>query len=272
MAENAKGLTTSRDCLGGGGRWVGQKFSGSFLASAQVRSRRVPICLQHSRLENDCRGRPVRVASDFAQRNFSMTNDIEPSRLLGLSEIAKLRGLSPRTIRRNVTEWERKGLLTCSRKDSRKLIDLATYDRLAEQHHDPGQVAAWKKRRGEPSASQESQASKVRYEAELKKLELLNRRRELVPISGARGVAAAANNAASAIVRVIDGLPSRAADMVAAVNKGGEHGARTLLRALTVEIRKTITAEMTALARHGQEAEAKANLSLDFELSETGTR
>jgi hypothetical protein len=196
-----------------------------------------------------------------------MTNDVEPSRLLSLSEIARLRGLSPRTIRRSVTEWEHQGLLTCSRDGGRKLIDLATYDRLAEQHHNPGQVAAWKTRRGESEGSQESQATKVQYEAELKKLDLLSRRRDIVPISGAHGVATAASNAASAIVRVIDGLPSRAADMVAAVNKGGEHAARSLLRSLAFEIRKTITAEMTALAKHGQEAEAKADLGLEFELS-----
>jgi biotin operon repressor len=194
-----------------------------------------------------------------------MTKDTKPPALT-IKEIADLKGLSRQAIQKNVATLEKQGLLTCKRSPKgAKLIDVEEYDRLAERHLHPGRVAAWQTRRdGSP---QESQASKVRYEAELKKLDLLTRRRDIVPITGAHGVASAAGNAASAIVRVIDGLPSRAADMVAAVNKDGVHGARTLLRSLAFEIRKTITAEMTALARHGQELEATGNLGLDFALS-----
>jgi hypothetical protein len=112
----------------------------------------------------------------------------------------------------------------------------------------------------EPTLS-DAQRQKIFYEAELKKLDLAERRGLVVPIAG---VIDALRQAGDAAVQLIDRLPLRAADMTEAVGKDGESGARALFKAIAFELRNSLATAFAKLEVDGKAEEAKGPLVADL--------
>jgi phage terminase Nu1 subunit (DNA packaging protein) len=205
-----------------------------------------------------------------------------PSLWVTISELARIKGVNKAWISRRVSRWEDEKLITTrSGAGGTKLVNRAEYDRLAretsdqvkeqaaatvrEQITDP--LAAIEAPAAGPGSNDRSftQAQRERaiYEAELKKLDLAERRGLVVAIAK---LTEALHRLADTIVQLIDRLPLRAAEIAAAVSKEGEAGARAVLKQIAFDLRSGIAGAFRQLEAEGLAEEACG--PIDVEMAE----
>lgn len=197
--------------------------------------------------------------------------------LLSLSELARTRKRDKALISRQVKKLVAAGKLKIRDGErGEKLIDPAEFARALGEIVDPTKVQAAATARHfraaaapqppdassppEPTFSA-AQLQKIHFEAELKKLDLAERRGLVVPIAD---VIAALREAGDAAVQLIDRLPLRSADLVEAVGSNGEAGVRALLKAIAFELRSGLAEAFAKLEVRGKTEEAAGPLVADL--------
>jgi len=205
--------------------------------------------------------------------------------LLSLSELARTRKRDKALISRQVKKLVAAGKLeTREGERGEKLIDPAAFARALGEIADPVKVQAAATARhfrapespagatkpqpgataapsgAEPTLSG-AQLQKIHYEAELKKLDLAERRGLIVPIAD---IIAALRAAGDAAVQLIDRLPLRSADLTEAVGANGEAGARALLKTIAFELRTGLAEAFAKLETQGKAEEAAGPLAADL--------
>ncbi len=202
--------------------------------------------------------------------------------LISVSELARQRGRDKALISRQVAKLEEAGKLkTHVGPRGAKLVDPAEFERAIAAVSDAvkEQAAATVRlvkteRVDSPAASppphgapdeattfSAAQRAKIYYESELRKLDLAERRGQVVPIAD---VVAALRQAGDAAVQLIDRLPLRSADVAEAMSKNGEAGVRALLKGIAFELRTGIAAAFTKLEAEGKAEEAAGALVADL--------
>lgn len=176
-----------------------------------------------------------------------MTTDApeNPSGLwLSLAEIARRKGVTRQAIALRVARLEDGGSLsTRPGKGGTKLVNLAEFDRLSDEQTNFAKLdGARTAREGQPARSRRAAyndaiTEKAQYDAELKRIELAERKRELVHVGDLKQVA---EDCASAVVEVIEGLVRRAEEIDAAARAGQT---RQLLRTIARDMRTRIAEE-----------------------------
>lgn len=171
---------------------------------------------------------------------------------LPIAELAELKGKARQTVWEKVTRLEADGLLTTRQgPGGTRLVNVAEYDRVLGETTDfIKQQAALTRSLAEGSGSSdptffEAQRLKMKYEADLKGMEVALRRRELVRADDLRD---AVDYTASAIVRLIDAIVQQADDVAAAVQKNGIRGAQQILKSVAYELKKRIADECQVIA------------------------
>ena len=160
---------------------------------------------------------------------------------VSLAELARLRGVSKQAITKRVDRLEQRGAVATWR--GARLISVAAFDRATEETTDAvraGNGAQADAPIASPKLAQ-AQALRAGYAAELARLDLEERKGNLVPTAE---VAAAMTECATALARGIDQLPARADDLASAVAKDGTAGARALMRTIARDLRATLAREM----------------------------
>lgn len=178
---------------------------------------------------------------------------------VSLSDLARQRGLSRSSVKERADRLEAEGLIVTRREGRRRLVELAAFDRaIGEAGSSVKELAAETNRSmREPQSGEyrEAQARRANYEAQLKALDLAERRGKVLPISGEHGVEAASVRIGVAIAKAFDGLARHADDVAAAVSKEGVDGARRILKEIGRNERTRIAEMLAAIAKHGGDAE-----------------
>jgi len=198
---------------------------------------------------------------------------------LSITALSVRDGVSKQAISKRVLRLEAEGSVsTRHTRHGEKFVNVAQFDRAIEDSFLPQQQSAdtVRERRFEESGSArlgdptltDAQTAKILAESEIRKLDLAERRRLTLPIGGDRGVEAAMTRAAGEIVRVLDRIPARSADVTAAARKEGEHGVRRLLRQLVVDVRTAVATALQALHAEGDMAEGRGPYQVDLPLAE----
>jgi DNA-binding MarR family transcriptional regulator len=212
---------------------------------------------------------------------------------LSITDLAERLGVKKQSLSERVIRFEAEGKLTTRPGPHRsKLVNLAEFDRVASAHSTPQQLAAETVRHRRADAPVDAgddllrfdagrpddavtrstdptlsaaHAQKANIETELKKLDLAERRRGLVAIGGPRGVEAAQVRAGAAIVRAMERIPARSAEVTAAALKDGEHGVRRLLRQFVLDAREVAAAELGGLKTEGLAEESAGPYEVELE-------
>ena len=198
---------------------------------------------------------------------------------VSLRELARLKGVDVALISRRVALFvEEQKLATRPGPRGAKLINRAEYDRLVGETGDPikeraaetarlfreGEDAALAKPDdGQAAAATNAKRTAAVYDAEIKKLELGERLGHLI---GRDDLLQARDRCGAAIATVIERLPLRAAEMSAAVAKGGESGAREVLGKIAFDISQSIAAALRELMNEGLAQEAAGGVEAEFTL------
>jgi len=148
---------------------------------------------------------------------------------LNIDVLAKAAGLNRSTVGRRVARFDREGLVTVRRVDGRKMIEKGAYDRACEISIDAVQSinasgrkrAKGKRPAGDPGELAKEQARRARYQGDLLELRLAELRRTLIP---AAEVEEAMARAMGELVRVLNAMPNRAPEIVAACERDGGGG------------------------------------------------
>ena len=125
------------------------------------------------------------------------------------------------------------------------LINVAEFDRATGEATDIVRATngAPKGANGRSQIYSHEQARRAGYDADLKKLELDEKLRKLIPVEE---VVLALHRVADVMVRVIDNLPSRADDVALAVAANGEAGARKALKTAAYDWRVALAEAIEA--------------------------
>ncbi|MER8852995.1 DUF1441 family protein [Mesorhizobium australicum] len=185
---------------------------------------------------------------------------------LTLAEVARRRDVSRAAISKRV---KRLGLATRPGPGGSILVELASFDQATHEttavREDPAERKATAKAVELPSAAVE----KLRYEAALKRLDLEERLKTLVPI---RDVENAMVRAGEALVRALEKLPNFAPDLIAAA-KEGEPAFRRKLRDITHQLRRSAGEALTLLHAEGQAEDERGGTEFDLgEIEEPSRR
>lgn len=180
--------------------------------------------------------------------------------LYSLTDLAALKKTSKQNISARVAKLVRDGKLQ-THKGANKivLVSLAEYDIATNETTDFAKASGNATRKGalleEPLAKTAKttsdisygteQARKMRYEADLREIELKKQRGQIIEITE---LASAAQRIAEDLVRTLDTIPTRADFFASAVAQNGVNGARKALKDLTHELRKTMSAHLGRLA------------------------
>lgn len=186
---------------------------------------------------------------------------------ISLSELARQKNISRSSAKEHVDRLEAKGLVETRRQGRERVVNLATYNHAVGAAGDVAKEIAAADRRSMPVAGgayRDAQTQKAQYEAQLKSLELAERRRALLPIAGPDGVAAAAVAIAAAVTSIMDALPSHADRLASVVASGGVNAARVALRDIGRDMRTRAAVELQKLADTGREAEASGSIVTDL--------
>jgi len=217
---------------------------------------------------------------------------------LSISDLAGLKGVTKQAISNKVTRFETEGLISTRPGAGRaKMVNVAEYERAArDASHPLKQLAAdmVRERRaavdaqicastpeiaarpdGDVAASPsavpaltEAQTRKAVAEAELKRLDLAERRALLAPIAGPRGSEATIARIVNALLRSMERIPGKCDEVVAAVLKDGAHGARRLLQQLVTKAREEAAGEIGAMKIEGLAEENAGPYEVELALSE----
>jgi DNA-binding MarR family transcriptional regulator len=175
---------------------------------------------------------------------------------LTISELAKREGVGKPTISERVKRLEADGLVKSKPGRGRqKLVNLAQYLVATNKAGDAAkQLAA--DTRAEADAPQPpepggdptyraAQTRRAQLDADLKEIELAQKRGELLPVAD---IEDAAGKFAEAIVRVLDRIPTRADEIAAAVGRDGTTGARAKLKEIVRDLRTAVAESVTLIA------------------------
>ncbi|MCA0275858.1 MAG: winged helix-turn-helix domain-containing protein [Proteobacteria bacterium] len=177
------------------------------------------------------------------------------------ADLARRRGVSPAAITKRVDKLVQAGKVETRRDGRSRLVELASFDRAIGETGDAikeqaAETAA--RQRKSPRAApamRDAQAERAQYEARLKALDLAERQKALLPITGAHGIEAASDAIGAALANDLDSLTQYADDLATAVSKDGVAGARRLLKEIAVKIRRQVAGSLSQLANQGAAAE-----------------
>lgn len=184
---------------------------------------------------------------------------------LSITELAKFRGVGKSTISEKVADLVAAGLVQTkpAPRGRGKLVHLASFLRATNATGDASKelVAAIKAPPaddGDDASPRDSsyrleQERAKRLEADMRELDLAERRGDLVSI---KRLASVAESVAGKIVAAIEQLPSHAEDMAAAVARDGTAGARMQYRANVRELRSAIAELLPELLELAPESES----------------
>jgi len=179
---------------------------------------------------------------------------------VGVSELARLKGVRKSAISKRLARLEAEGLIATKIDGQRKTVDLAEWDRVTAATADPDRLrgrssfrAAKSPRAVEAPVAGLTQArtETEQLRAQMARLEYERRTGQLIQ---RQDVTRAMETCAAAIVREIEQLPTRADDLAAAVQRGGVAGAREFLRSQVRLLREALARRMTVAA--GDELDA----------------
>lgn len=186
---------------------------------------------------------------------------------LSIAEIARRKSVSRQAIAERVTRFEEAGSITTKPgKANAKLVNLAEFDRLAEEQTSFAKKSGARNGGGGHSrrgAYNDAITEKAQYDAELKRLELAERLKQMVPIEE---VVTIAERSGEIVISVIEGLSRRADDITAAALAGQ---VRPLLKTIIFDMRTRIAAEFNKLAdaaNQSTRSAADATRSVQVEL------
>ncbi len=182
----------------------------------------------------------------WAMLESDVTQPELPGFWLSISDLAKQRGVSKQAVSRRAERLQAQGLL--SRRSGPRgavLINVAEFDRATGEATDIVRATngAPKGANGRSQIYSHEQARRAGYDADLKKLELDEKLRKLIPVEE---VVLALHRVADVMVRVIDNLPSRADDVALAVAANGEAGARKALKTAAYDWRVALAEAIEA--------------------------
>jgi len=188
---------------------------------------------------------------------------------LSLTELATHLGVSIQAVSKRVRRLEDQGLIKSRRGDGgTKLVELGAYGHAARVAIDsvrasngtkatPGHTplglddAGSDDDKADPILAKE-QARHKKYQADMAEMERDRRRGDLLEKSD---IVAATEDCGTAIVSVIEGLPSMAERVSSAEVAEGDNGARRVLREIAREMRETITRKLIGLKQHDPAAQ-----------------
>ena len=185
--------------------------------------------------------------------DLKVTVDRPAALLLTITELAKRKGVSKQAVSKRVARLQTEGKLTIHAGErGSRLVSLAEFDKAIGETTDLGRETAAATVRGsravDPVAGHvytDEQARHMAYKADLARLDLDERLGKLVAVDK---FADAGARIAEALVRVLDGLASRADDVASAVAKDGVTGARAVLKGMGRDLREALNRELVTLA------------------------
>jgi biotin operon repressor len=183
---------------------------------------------------------------------------------LSVSELAELKGKTRQTIWEKVVRLERDNLLvTKSGPQGTKLVNVAEYDRVTNETTDFAREQAVATRTqqdvdsgedgGDPTYAK-SQRRRMQYEADLKALELAERLGQLIRVDELNE---AVGEMVSALIDVIETLPLRTDEVVAAFHKDGPAGVRACLKTIVFDLRAKTSEAWKVLEQKGLAEQAQ---------------
>ena len=183
------------------------------------------------------------------QSENDSVGDLDGGLWVPVAELARLKGVTRQTAHERVARLVEAGKLTVRTEGRRRLINLAQYDRAVGDFGDAAREAAARTRAlSEPSTGnvrfRDHQAREKQYAADLKFLELEERRGRLVPIEE---VEQAADEFGQILVHLLDRLPN-SAEAILAAGKDGPSGARVALKQIVRDMRTQIAGAIKKLA------------------------
>lgn len=195
---------------------------------------------------------------------------------LSVTDLAARKGVRKSTISEKVTRLVADGRLTTRPgKGKAKLINVAEYDTAIGEVGDGAreQGAATKAAMAAPAAPRLPADGRLRdeqtrdraYSADLKFIELERARGNLLPVADFDAVA---EDAATRIADIVDGLQARDSELTAIAIKEGENGMRAALKRITRAQRTAIVTAMRdmAIAARGRAASAASGVPVQSEL------
>ena len=198
-----------------------------------------------------------------AQRCALPIEDQKPNSGLWLSiaEIARRKGVSRQAIAERVARFEESGSLTTKPgKANAKLVNLAEFDRLADEQTSFAKQDGGRNRSGRRAAYNDAITERAQYDAELKRIELGEKLKQFVRVEDVRR---AAEDSAHIIVTIIEGLAHRIAEIEVAAKAGTT---RTLIKSIINDMRSRIAAEMKKVADDEQSAQAGDTMMVQAKL------
>lgn len=206
----------------------------------------------------------------------SVSPDNAGGQWLSVTALARLKGVTKQTISERVKKLVAQGLVELRPgKGREKLVEVAAYERAIGQVGDPAkQLALETKEHLEPQAHggallrreaaeptdpgyRDAATREKLAKAQIAEIELEERLGRLVAIAD---VEDAMVGCAQTIIGALERLPLKSAEMVAAVGKDGEIGARRVIKAMTFELRTAIAAAMSRAAGGGERVEKSTNV------------
>ncbi len=196
--------------------------------------------------------------------------------LLSVSALARRRGRDKALVSRQVGKLVADGKLTTypGARRGEKLVNFVEFERALGAVSDPVKEHAAATARlfreelplaePEPTAAAntsvaELQRRKLTIEAELRKLDLAERRGEMVPIAA---IMVTLREIADSIVPLFDRLPLRAGEIAAAA-RDGEVAVRTLLKTIAYEMRARAAEVWKKIEAEGLAEEAAGPLTIE---------
>ena len=186
---------------------------------------------------------------------------------VSLSELAKLKGISRQSVNEKVSRLEKEGRLSTKKDGRRRMVELATFDRIVGQVGDGvREIGAQTKRKDADtqlnSGLRDAQADNAAYAAKLKALDYAERTGQVVPRQGEHGIEEALVKVTSKILRDFGQPMNWVPDLMEAA-RAGEPALRRVLQGKIHDLRKTVAEHLMVLVAEGEEAE-RAGIQIDI--------
>jgi hypothetical protein len=186
--------------------------------------------------------------------------------MLTVSEVAGRDRVSKQAVSKKVKELIDLGLaVERDAKGHVKRLNVVEYDRLRGRTDDPSKAQAPGRSVAAPPAAKpvddedsykEALRTKTWHESERLRLDLEERRGQLVRVDA---VTDAVVSCATSITAIIDRLPNVADDLVAAVSREGVHGVRVALKQMAAKLRTDIAEALTGIAAGAPKTDSTAD-------------
>lgn len=168
---------------------------------------------------------------------------------MSVSELARERGVDKSAVSRKLQRLKDVGAQIATRKNGKSLlINVADYDVAVGEMGDRARELGEQTKKGTTSSSDpiytREQARRMSYEADIKKIELMRLRGELIEVANLRD---AAQVAGEAMVRAIDGWIGKAEQLAADANVSVP-AARAFLKLAMNDLRRDLARVLEGLA------------------------